>query len=244
VGERGGRRSSPWWIVHRARRQVLPRRFYDRATLEVARDLLGKALVHETVHGTASGLIVEVEAYIGEGDPACHAAAGPTSRNRPLYGPPGHAYVYFNYGVHYLVNAVTEAQGRPAAVLIRALEPFEGVELMLARRRVEGPVLLHQICRGPGRLTRALGITLAQNLADLRGPALRIEDVGIAPARIVWGPRVGIRVGVDRPWRCLVADCRAVSTFRAGTRKAGYGQRAPGYGGSGIQGSDNRRRRT
>src|SRR5205807_10235488 len=101
----------------------LPRSFYDRPTLDVARDLIGKVLVHNRRGVVTSGVIVEVEAYIGEADPACHAAPGPTRRNQPLYGPPGHSYVYLNYGIHYLVNVVTEASGSTAAVLIRALDP-------------------------------------------------------------------------------------------------------------------------
>ena len=112
----------------------LPRAFYDRPTLDVARDLLGKVLVHRRRGVTTSGAIVEVEAYIGESDPACHAAPGPTRRNAPLYGPPGFAYVYLNYGIHYLVNVVTEAEGQPAAVLIRALDPIDGVDVMRRRR--------------------------------------------------------------------------------------------------------------
>ena len=155
---------------------ILGRDFYDRPTLDVARDLLGKILRHRTADGLAAGRIVEVEAYIGEDDPACHAAPGPTIRNAPLYGPPGVAYVYLNYGLHHMVNAVTEAKGHPAAVLIRALEPVEGLELMRVRRgrlkwRLGKPAPPdHELCRGPGNLTAALGITLAQNqsAADAR----------------------------------------------------------------------------
>src|SRR6266513_4875300 len=112
----------------------LPRSFYDRPTLDVARDLIGKVLVHVRRGVRTSGIIVEVEAYIGESDPACHAAPGRTRRNEPLYGAPGHAYVYLNYGIHSLVNVVTQARGSPAAVLIRALDPLEGLELMRRRR--------------------------------------------------------------------------------------------------------------
>ena len=197
---------------------ILPREFYARPTLDVARDLLGKVLVHHASDGTAAGRIVEVEAYIGEDDPACHAAPGPTGRNAPLYGPPGVAYVYLNYGLHYLVNAVTEDQGSPAAVLIRALEPVDGLELMRARRsqarwrRGKPAPTDHELCRGPGNLTLALGITLAQNTVPLTQPPLMIEDRGDRIERVLWGPRIGIRVGTERPWRCMVAGSRAVSS--------------------------------
>src|ERR1700740_2629608 len=112
--------------------------FYERPTLTVASELIGKVLVHETRSGRAAGMIVETEAYIGEDDPACHAAPGPTQRNAPLYGPPGLAYVYLNYGIHYLVHAVPKAEGHPAAVLIRALHPVEGLALMQKRRASAG----------------------------------------------------------------------------------------------------------
>lgn len=194
---------------------ILPRAFYDRPTLTVARDLLGKVLVHRTSAGLAAGLIVETEAYIGEDDPACHAAPGPTPRNAPLYGPPGIAYVYLNYGIHYLVNAVTEADGHPAAVLIRALAPLDGIRLMSRRRAPEGRHIdVPDLCRGPGNLTRALGITLASNLLDLTGPRLYIEDRGADVEDVSSGPRIGIRVGVDRPWRYWVTGHPAVSGRR------------------------------
>ena len=190
----------------------LPRDFYTRPTLEVAGDLLGKVLVHRTSGGTAAGMIVEVEAYIGEDDPACHAAPGPTNRNEPLYGEPGIAYVYLNYGLHYLVNAVTEEAGRPAAVLLRALEPVDGIRLMTRRRAPDGRhVAVQDLCRGPGNLTRALGITLAENRLDLTAGQLYIEDRGLEPDRVEWGPRIGIRVGVERPWRCWIGGNPSVS---------------------------------
>jgi DNA-3-methyladenine glycosylase len=194
----------------------LPRSFYERPTLIVAEALIGKVLVHEARGRRAAGVIVEAEAYIGEDDPACHAAPGPTARNAPLYGPPGRAYVYFNYGVHYLVNAVTEAEGRPAAVLIRALDPIEGIDLMRRRRgwpasRVGEPAARLGLCRGPGNLTVALGVTLARNRADLvRGP-LTIEDHGIRPPAVLRSPRIGIRLGTDRLWRFTWEGHGAVS---------------------------------
>ena len=190
---------------------MLPRSFYDRPTLDVARDLLGKVLVHNRRGVVTSGAIVEVEAYIGESDPACHAAPGPTTRNAPLYGAPGHAYVYLNYGMHYLVNAVTEGTGSPAAVLIRALEPLDGIDLMQKRRAGGRAVPVDALCRGPGNLTKALGISLAQNRLALTEPPLSIEDWGVPAGRVTWGPRIGIRVGTDRPWRCWVAGHACVS---------------------------------
>jgi DNA-3-methyladenine glycosylase len=199
--------------------KVLPRSFYNRATLDVARDLIGKVLVHHTPAGAASGVIVETEAYIGESDPACHAAPGPTRRNAPLYGPPGVAYVYLNYGIHYLVNAVTEQEGSPAAVLIRALEPFEGEALMRRRRsrgagRSADAFASADLCRGPGNLTKALGITLRQNTCDLTSSALRIEDRGLAPRDVAWTPRIGINVGVESEWRCVAVGSPALSGVR------------------------------
>ncbi len=200
----------------------LRRPFYARPTLVVARDLLGKVLVHRTRAGLTSGIIVEVEAYIGESDPACHAAPGLTKRNAPLYGPPGYAYVYLNYGVHPLVNAVTEPEQSPAAVLIRALEPLDGIPLMrrrrmrsrTIRRKTPAPIPDHALCRGPGNVTHAMGITLKENGVDLLGETLYIEDRGHRIEEIVWGPRIGISVGTDRPWRCYAAGHICVSGRR------------------------------
>ena len=153
----------------------LPRAFYDRPTLDVARDLLGKVLVHRHRGTTTSGAIVEVEAYIGESDPACHAAPGPTRRNAPLYGPPGFAYVYLNYGIHYLVNVVTEAEGQPAAVLIRALDPIDGIDVMRRRRasRREGTPRVER-----PRAGRARFVSWARERDDGDG-----DHVGAEPAR-------------------------------------------------------------
>jgi len=202
---------------------TLARAFYDRPTLDVAADLIGKVLVHRTGEGTTAGAIVEVEAYIGESDPACHAAPGLTPRNEPLYGLPGFAYVYLNYGIHHLFNVVTEAAGRPAAVLVRALEPLDGVRLMRRRRagdrRPGAAIPDHELCRGPGSLARAMGISLADNRADLCGPSLYVEDRGTTCSALAWSSRIGIRVGIEYQWRCYVAGCPAVSGTRAHGRE-------------------------
>jgi DNA-3-methyladenine glycosylase len=209
----------------------LRRSFYDRPTLDVARDLIGKVLVHNRRGVRTSGVIVEVEAYIGESDPACHAAPGPTNRNVPLYGPPGYAYVYLNYGIHSMMNVVTEAAGSPAAVLIRALDPLEGVATMRRRRaramkgrrqRSASAFDAHELCRGPGNLTMAMGITLDDNRADLcgdRDDRLYLDDRGIEMgSAIVWGSRIGINVGTEHPWRAYHATSVAVSARRASRR--------------------------
>jgi DNA-3-methyladenine glycosylase len=205
---------------------TLPRDFYDRPTLEVARDLLGAVLVHRRGSVVTSGVIVEVEAYIGESDPACHAAPGRTKRNAPLYGSPGLSYVYLNYGIHSLVNAVTEPVGQPAAVLIRALAPLDGIATMRRRRlretkgrRTANPAQLDEssLCRGPGNLTMAMGITLDENQLDLSGSRLFIEPGGMPVREIAWGSRIGIRVGTEHPWRAWVDGHPAVSAHqRAG----------------------------
>jgi DNA-3-methyladenine glycosylase len=195
---------------------VLTSNFYARPTLEVARNLIGKVLLHRVGNITCRGVIVEVEAYIGEADPACHAAAGLTERNAPLYGAPGCSYVYLNYGIHCLFNVVTEPEGFPAAVLIRALEPLEGVASMRRRRtfgisRQKKIIPDSDLCRGPGNLTRACGITLRQNRLDLRGSHLCVEDSNEDFAEVAWTTRVGIRVGEKNRWRCFVPKHSSVS---------------------------------
>jgi DNA-3-methyladenine glycosylase len=169
--------------------------FYARPVLEVARDLLGCMVRHA---GTA-GCIVETEAY-HELEPACHAFVGLTARTRPLFGPPGFAYVYRSYGIHALLNAVTSDEGEGAAVLIRALEPVEGLDLMRERRGVERDT---DLCSGPGKLTQALGIGLGLNETSLVGGPIEVlpRAGGAAPPRIVVGERVGITRAMELPWR-------------------------------------------
>ncbi len=187
-------------------KKTLPRKFYNRPTLAVARDLLGARLVYISNGKKLVGFIVETEAYIGEDDLACHAKAGRTKRTDPMYGEAGHAYIYFTYGNHWMLNAVTEEEGFPAAVLIRAIQPIEGVELMMKRRKGRDTF-------GPGKLTQAMGITKRQNYADLTEPTspLRIEAGVKIPDKIVTiTPRVGLNQTPEpwfsKPWRFLVND--------------------------------------
>lgn len=199
---------------------TLPASFYARPTLAVLAGIIGKVLVHDVRGRRTAGVIVEAEAYIGENDPACHAAPGRTKRNAPLYGPPGRSYVYLNYGIHNLFNAVTESIDAPAAILIRAVEPIEGVDLMRRRRaRARKPgrpaVADPELCRGPGNLTIALAIGLEDNDQDLtRGP-LRIEDRGIVTPPLAWSPRIGIHAATDRLWRCSWIGHACVSASRS-----------------------------
>jgi DNA-3-methyladenine glycosylase len=203
-----------------ARSSVLPTAFYARPTLDVARELVGKVLVHRHADGLCSGRIVETEAYIGETDPACHAYKGRTPRNEPLYGPPALAYVYVSYGLHHLLNAVTEYAGFPSAVLIRAIEPLDGVSRMRARRLMANPKLDAvrdlDLGRGPGNLTVALGITTpTHNGRLLTSGVLTVHDDGSEAGDVVWTPRIGVTLGADRRWRCATPSSRAVSGVRA-----------------------------
>jgi DNA-3-methyladenine glycosylase len=188
----------------------LPRDFYARDTEVVARDLLGCILQCQTTDGIASGRIVETEAYLGEHDLACHAAAGHTRRTAPLYGPPGTAYVYFIYGVHWCFNAVTRDEGQPSAVLVRAVEPLEGVELMKARRHRARRDF--DLTNGPGKLCAALGIDIRHNERRLDRPPIQIlEGPAVPRARVVVTPRIGITESADWPLRWYVADSPFVS---------------------------------
>jgi DNA-3-methyladenine glycosylase len=179
--------------------------FYARSVHEVARDLIGCVVRH----GETAGRIVETESYHME-EPACHAFAGVTERTRTLYGEPGRAYVYFSYGVHALLNAVAEEEGVGAAVLIRALEPVDGVELMRQRRGLERA---EDLCSGPGKLTQALGIGLSLNGTSLvDGPIeLLTREPGTREPRVVAGERIGISKAVELPWRFCDADSPHVS---------------------------------
>jgi DNA-3-methyladenine glycosylase len=182
--------------------------FYARPVVDVARDLIGCVVRH----GPCAGVIVETEAY-HDSEPACHAFAGLTPRTATLFGPPGRAYVYRSYGIHFLLNAVAEPEGVGAAALIRALEPVDGIDLMRERRGVER---LRDLCSGPGKLTQALGIGLARNGCDLETGPVTIEPPlsGWDAPVVTVSRRVGITKAVDLPWRFSVAGNPHVSPPR------------------------------
>ena len=176
----------------------LPKEFYNRPTLTVARELLGARLVRILDGIKLVGLVTEAEAYVSEEDLACHARAGQTPRTQVMYGPPGHAYVYFTYGNHWMLNAVTEQEGFPAAVLIRAIQPIEGVEVMSARRNGRDTF-------GPGKLCQAMGIGKEENTVDLTiaSSGLWIEaGISIPDESVTIGPRVGLN-SVPEPWKSI-----------------------------------------
>jgi DNA-3-methyladenine glycosylase len=185
---------------------ILPRSFYNRPAIQVARDLLGKVLVH----GATGGIIVETEAYLGLDDAASHAYRGITRRTEVMFGPPGHAYVYFIYGMYECVNMVAEQDGTAGAVLIRAIEPLLGIELMQSRR--PGARRLRDLGSGPGKLTIALGITRALNGADVtKGPLVVRDRRGAEPFEIAASPRIGISKNADPPLRFTIAGNEFVS---------------------------------
>jgi DNA-3-methyladenine glycosylase len=191
--------------------RILPRSFYERPTVTVARELLGKVLVH----GSTAGKVVETEAYLGGDDLAAHSARGITDRTRVIFGPPGHAYVYFIYGMYECLNLVAEPEGKPGCVLIRALEPVAGIELMRQRRPAARKV--EDLASGPGKLTLAMGITRAQNGTDVtRGALVVREPKEGRRIEIAVTGRIGIRECADWPLRFLVRGNRFVSGRTSG----------------------------
>jgi len=189
-------------------RVALP--FFNRPTLEVLEDLVGMVLVRKSKARSVTGVIVEAEAYRGEDDPASFAFRGRTKRSERLYGPPGRAFVYLTYGKHHMLNIVTEREDFPAAVLIRAVEPREGIAMMVKRRKTDN--LLH-LCSGPAKLCQAFDIDLSLNGVQLYSykSLLLIEEGEKLKSDLVWKPRIGIQEGKDRLWRVYVKDSPFVS---------------------------------
>ena len=209
---------------------TLPREFFARSALEVAPALLGCVLERETAEGLVAVRITEVEAYMGASDPASHAYRGRTARNGVMFGPPGHAYVYFTYGMHFCVNMVCLTPGSASAVLLRAGEVIAGEEIARVRRRPAGRIAMggvsaRDLARGPGRLCQAMAIDRTLDGADVCDPssALRMragegaagDGAAAAPAEVRTGPRVGIREASDWPWRFWLAGEPTVSVYRA-----------------------------
>jgi len=195
---------------------LLPREFLNRPAPEVAPGLLGCVLEHESPEGLVAVRLTEVEAYNGEGDAASHAARGRTARNAVMYGPPGHAYVYFTYGMHFCVNVVCMTPGTASAVLMRAGAVIAGEELARRRRPVKGPP--RDLARGPARLCQALGIDRALDGADFCDPAspvrLRARIGSVAENAICTGPRVGVSAAATVPWRFWLDGEPSVSVYR------------------------------
>lgn len=197
--------------------------YFALPTLEVVRALIGATLVHETPRGRVSGRIVETEAYLSPGDDACHAYRGETPRNRVMFGPPGRAYVYISYGLHHMLNVVTEAPGVAAAVLIRAVEPLDGIALMAANRGLaplsatarsdasHQPTRPPNLTNGPGRLCQAMAIGAALNGADLTRPPLYILPYQGKALPLVQTTRIGITRSVELTWRFYERGNHAVS---------------------------------
>jgi len=192
-------------------RVKVTRSFYEQSTIDVAKQLLGKFLVRRHPEGKTVGRIVETEAYIGPQDLACHASKGRTARTEVMFGPAGHAYVYFIYGFYNMLNLVTEANDYPSAVLIRAVEPVNGIELMKNRRRIEA---LRNLSSGPGKLCQAFGIDRSLNGADLCGNLIFVEDRGEPAPKFRATSRIGVDYAgkwKDKPYRFLIRGNEFVS---------------------------------
>jgi DNA-3-methyladenine glycosylase len=192
---------------------ILPFSFYSRPTLDVLEDLIGKVLVRAFKGEVTSGIIVEAEAYCGEDDPASFAHRGRTKKSEMLYGPPARTFVYLTYGMHHMLNVITEMENFPAAVLIRALEPLEGISLMKARRKTDE---IKNLCSGPAKLCQALSIDLSLNdlpVSSPKSPLLIKESLRKEKRKrgLLWRPRIGIRQGWDRLWRVYLKDSPFVS---------------------------------
>ncbi|WP_432512011.1 DNA-3-methyladenine glycosylase [Kineococcus sp. SYSU DK001] len=199
----------------------LPRSFYDRDVLEVARDLLGRVVRHRTPAGVVGIRLSEVEAYAGPDDPGSHAFRGPTPRTRVMFGEPGHAYVYFSYGMHWCMNLVCGPEGTASAVLLRAGEVVEGLELARSRRVAARRDV--DLARGPARLTQALGVDRAQDGVDVcsGGPLEVVAGEPVPDADVAWGPRVGVAgAGAPTPWRVRLVNDPTVSAYRVGGRRS------------------------
>lgn len=199
----------------RCAQNCLPPDTWQLSTVELARRLLGCVLCHDSPQGSCAGLIVETEAYLSQGDPGCMAARSHTPRNDPMFGPPGMAFVYLTYGMHHIFNAVAAPEGVPEAVLVRALEPLEGLELMAARRGTDDP---KRLCKGPACVCQALGVDRSHNRADLSTGPLRILPPPpgrepVAPAQIVVTTRIGLGEGkgAQLPLRFYLGDSPFVS---------------------------------
>jgi DNA-3-methyladenine glycosylase len=199
----------------------LPREFFDRDVTEVARDLLGCVVRHRDPAGVVAVRLSEVEAYAGESDPGSHAFRGRTPRTEVMFGEPGHAYVYFSYGMHWCLNLVCGPVGTAAAVLLRAGEVVEGVDLARTRRVAAKRAV--DLARGPARLTQALGVAKALNGADVcsTGPLEVVAGTPVGDVDVVWGPRVGVAgAGAPTPWRVSLVNDRTVSDYRVGGRRS------------------------
>ncbi|HHU76461.1 MAG TPA: DNA-3-methyladenine glycosylase [Firmicutes bacterium] len=183
--------------------EPLSEKYFYKDTLALARSLLGRILVHCSPEGITSGIIVETEAYLSKGDPACHAARGKTKRNAAMFGPPGRAYIYFIYGMHYCFNVVSNAVGIGEAVLIRALEPVGGLSLMEKRRKKNRP--LFNLTNGPGKLCAAMGIDRRLNgLPLFLSPLYLTEGIAVDVNLIKSSGRIGINQAKDKPWRFFI----------------------------------------
>jgi DNA-3-methyladenine glycosylase len=178
--------------------KALPRKFYMRNTIHVAKELLGKTLVRRVGKQTLTGIIIETEAYMGKNDPASHAARKKTERNKVMFGQVGYSYVYFTYGMHYCFNVVAKKEeDESGAILIRAIQPQQGIKIMIKNRKTD---IISNLSNGPGKLTQAMKITTKQYNVDLtRNSTLFISD-GIKPTKILAKSRIGIKVGIDKPW--------------------------------------------